>query len=463
MFYPRASAIAPLSSTNSSNEDSDSGTVAAETAISMEKVSQMVHAEERTKIFKNILSNTSSEYKSFKYIFSGFVSVIAAIVASSLYTLLLVHDVVKNPEYWYEFPFQISVAFSPIYAIHMMYDCAVFTNTDFIKSYCTWFALFMASFAPTWIMITAGYTIWTYALRLQYPVPLIGYIMFSAILVAVLVTLWYKFPFDWRKNQIFRKRLKWGLFAIYILNFAPLQYAAVSGALDAIPKDFQWIAAIFLPLVREFNGWAIEKMALKSVGGDPASTKIYIIQTVNVCYASFLTYNIGSIATIASTSIMIGTDFMINIIQCLRIIYLNRMGGNRRNTEKIIELLQELAITESVECSVPLTYIGVFLMAFYGPNGDVIGAIRNSYWHFSAVDDIAHTIKFVCMFFLIDFSSLVICAILLWFCSKINFYYAYAAIQKEFGVPFAATLALVMNGVSKKISSQVTWLYYYYI
>ena len=139
---------------------------------------------------------------------------------------------------------------------------------------------------------------------------------------------------------------------------------------------------------------------------------------------------------------------MINLVLCLRIIYLKRKNDNQANTPKIIELLQELVIVETVECSVPLIYIVVFIMAFYGPNGDVIGAIRNSYWHFTAVDDIAHTIIFVGMFFFIDVSSLVICATLLWFCCKINFYHAYAALQKEFWVPFAATLAIIMDGVS---------------
>ena len=111
-----------------------------------------------------------------------------------------------------------------------------------------------------------------------------------------------------------------------------------------------------------------------------------------------------------------------------------------------MQLLQELVISEMVEGMVPLCYLVCFSMAYYGPNGELFGNILNSYWHFSAVEDPTHTIKNVCIFFLIDTLSLVLCALLLWYCCQINLYKAYVALQKEFGMPFNVALAYKLNG-----------------
>ena len=146
---------------------------------------------------------------------------------------------------------------------------------------------------------------------------------------------------------------------------------------------------------------------------------------------------------------IIATDFLINICICLRIIHLWNKNGNRENIEKQTELLQLLVINEMVEFWSPICYLLCFLTAYYGPNADLIGNIRNSYWQFSSITDVERTITYVCTFLFVDLGSLILSTILLWIFCRINLYRIYGALFKEFGFGFSANLAIAFNLVIK--------------
>ena len=111
-----------------------------------------------------------------------------------------------------------------------------------------------------------------------------------------------------------------------------------------------------------------------------------------------------------------------------------------------IELLQALAIAELTELLVPLCYLLCLLIAYYGPNSDVIGNIRNSYWQYTAIQDINHAIQYLCTFFIVDFLGLLLCFYLLWRTCGINLYKVCAALIDEFRVSFAISLGMFFNG-----------------
>ena len=120
--------------------------------------------------------------------------------------------------------------------------------------------------------------------------------------------------------------------------------------------------------------------------------------------------------------------------------------------DKQIGLLQELVISEMVEVVIPLTYLLTFIVAYYGPNTELIGNVRNGYWQYTKTDDVGHTIEYVFMFFLVDVFSLIISATLLWCFCRINFYRAYSEIMKEFGIAFTIQMGSALNGVSLNFS-----------
>ena len=76
-----------------------------------------------------------------------------------------------------------------------------------------------------------------------------------------------------------------------------------------------------------------------------------------------------------------------------------------------------LVLCEILEVLVPLVYLSTFLIAYYGPNANILGNIRNEYWHYHAIDDVGRLMATVLQMFFIDLSSIVIGGLFLWkFC-----------------------------------------------
>ena len=63
------------------------------------------------------------------------------------------------------------------------------------------------------------------------------------------------------------------------------------------PTDYQWILGLILPLIRELNGWVVQKLAYQSAAGDSSGVKIICVQAVIVYHSMFLAYTVGNNAT----------------------------------------------------------------------------------------------------------------------------------------------------------------------
>ena len=119
------------------------------------------------------------------------------------------------------------------------------------------------------------------------------------------------------------------------------------------------------------------------------------------------------------------------------------------NIEKQVELLQDLMVNEIVEFVVPLSYLICFIIAYYGPNANLIGNVRSSQWQFVAVEDFEHTIGIIAIFFFVDLGSVLVSSLILWNFCQIKLWNVYIVVQKEFGWSFTATLITNLNGVRK--------------
>ena len=79
-----------------------------------------------------------------------------------------------------------------------------------------------------------------------------------------------------------------------------------------------------------------------------------------------------------------------------------------------------MIFTEVIEFTIPAGYTIVMLMAYFGPNAEIIGNIKNSQWQYSAINDLDETLFWINMMFLVDFASVVICGIVLRIFCKMN-------------------------------------------
>lgn len=164
-------------------------------------------------------------------------------------------------------------------------------------------------------------------------------------------------------------------------------------------------------------------------------------------HAKFVIYFFGTLATESTSICILAIDYLINLRLCLKLI----LGRKKcpQDTKSHVRLLQNLAINEMIEVVTPIAYLICLLIAFYGPNSELIGGVRNNHWHHSSIEDISHTITYISIFFMVDLTSVLLSGYLLWKYCKISLWRACLALQKEFGFLFALRLVNDVTGVSK--------------
>ena len=405
-------------------------------------------SEKRILFFTKILDNSETAGSWILYLLQGIGALIGCVVITSIYTLIPVHNLFEQPTYWYEFPLQIIFALYPSWAVMVIFRCSNYMNIKYIKNVRAFLYMWSIGSGILLILYGAQYLIWAVLLDYHYPVPLNGYITACAGMISFYSTICFQFPKDWRKDSKFKRRLLSFVLAMGLNQALVLQYAAITFILLTIDSDLQWIAALFLPFVREFNILISLPFARRASDGDLTSVELTLQHAVGTTHALFLSYTLGSVATFATGTIILVGDFVTNVITCLWLIYIRLRKPER--IEKQIELAQILVINEMVEFMVPLAYLLCFTVAFYGPNAELFGNVKSSYWHYSAVEDVTEVIEVVLTFFTIDFGSTLVSFFLLWRFCRINLGQVYLAVQKDYGVVFSNILVTNLSAVSKK-------------
>ena len=95
-------------------------------------------------------------------------------------------------------------------------------------------------------------------------------------------------------------------------------------------------------------------------------------------------------------------------------------------------------------------------MAFFGPNGEILGNIRLTIWHYQAITDIGAFTETIGTLLCVDFLSFLINGILLWTFCKINIVIELKNLQKQFWFYMACMEAVVFLEVllTKALASQ---------
>ena len=107
---------------------------------------------------------------------------------------------------------------------------------------------------------------------------------------------------------------------------------------------------------------------------------------------------------------------------------------------------------------IPIVYCVCFLMAYYGPNADILGNIKFSSWHYREVVDVGKLVANLSLLFAIDFSSGVIAGILLWLFCKINVLKILLELQIELWIIMAIQENWLLNDVSYLLLySNIKW------
>ena len=96
----------------------------------------------------------------------------------------------------------------------------------------------------------------------------------------------------------------------------------------------------------------------------------------------------------------------------------------------------------------PLTYMALILMAYFGPNAELLGNIKLRLWHYQKpIPDINAFVMNVSLFLIVDILSFVINGCLLWRFCKVNVIKLLQKLQKDFWIVFGIAEAFLLMEV----------------
>ena len=95
----------------------------------------------------------------------------------------------------------------------------------------------------------------------------------------------------------------------------------------------------------------------------------------------FLSVCVGGNATDATLYILVATDFFINNYFAA-VTWKAKRNFTEKSLPKLKKSVQILVLSESLEIVIPLAYLLCFVIAYHGPNADILGNIKNGYWQY---------------------------------------------------------------------------------
>ena len=417
-----------------------------DTSLQSEKILYEEVARKRLETFNSILFDEPIIFDWKKMFLYTFGIIIISVSSTIPYSLIPAHDLVLSPEYWYEVLFHAT--YGSIWGSCLnSFKASYFLNIRQIQYIHNISRMFLIECLLLLFFLISSHQVWTKILSYQYPIPFLGFVMTYSFTMIFCLIIWLHFSDDWRQDTEFQKRMKnYALYWCLSLTICSV-YMAIADILRQYPNQYQPIMALSLTLTREVFLRFGNKLIKNTASGDERGA--YIIHKYAVCVAHtiILCIVIGSYITITTMWFLMGLDFGINIILCLKVVWLKRRNlGSIRNQ---INILQDLAINELVEFHATLSFILVFSIAYYGPNAHLFGNISNSYWTYIAIEDITQTLGNMILFFLVDFSSVIISAVILWYFCNINLLKVFLALLEEFGNGFCIIIVSSLTLVSQ--------------
>ena len=230
--------------------------------------------------------------------------------------------------------------------------------------------------------------------------------------------------------------------------------------LNMVHPNYQWCLAIFFTLLKKFNIWWYTELARKASGGQENIARPVAIYGICVMHSISLTVLLGANITSTAAYLLMACDCIINTVSCAKIVKTHRNGIGTANSGQN-DALNCLALKEFLELVIPAIYSASFLIAFYGPNAEIIGGVKSEYWGHERVDNLSKKFEKIGMFFAIDIIRGISFGLVLWRFCRLNLFKAYCVIIQKYGILILLHIASNQAGV--RYSFTLVYLTHIYI
>ena len=97
-------------------------------------------------------------------------------------------------------------------------------------------------------------------------------------------------------------------------------------------------------------------------------------------------------------------------------------------------LASKLVVAEAIEGLTPIIYAICVAMAHYGPNGHLLGNMRNSYWSYKEIEDISNVFVTMFILFAVDSLSVLFNSFYLWKIRNLKMHREFLRIFKKYWI-----------------------------
>ena len=384
-------------------------------------------------------------------------------------TLLPVHNVITNPEYWYEIIFSsTSVFFHMACCSTIAAECTV---NPFNK---TKFRIIPDLFLTMKLVESLGYgmihMIWSIGLGYFEPFPKKYHIVFFLCFLALITRLWNLIPRQKRMDPASRKKCV-AFIGYYVwLMFQGFQVVLILDLLGLISQNHLWLIALIMLLTKEINGYVADKLITKSALAENLLEAQFMAKiNNNLCYSLVLTLvltkELEKTVRKVTELALLGINFAMNLVLCHKAIRQKSkvltFDSNARIRKSLMEeAVTELILNEVAEIIVPIAFILSYVVAFYGPNKDVLAGVGCTIWKSHEIEDLWSFLIPVVKMAALDSGSFLLAGGLLWECANINIVQEYCKTIKKYWKHLAFHGASYWSAVSiksiRKISNLLT-------
>ena len=360
------------------------------------------------------------------------------------------HNSIQHPKYWYEPIISGSLSVILTTSLDSLVSLKYYFREESMVSFGVFIMLYVATVAAFGLTYCMVYLLWTVGLEYNHPMPFMllgGYVQYSVHYMTLNILFHKKVP----SSNTATKRLRAFNISRVWTAFVDLQFRGLSFIFSMAPSEYQWLLAFGIPLLREFNFRMIYRIFIENP--KVKNGKMAVIIGVNAFTSLYVAIKLGHTATQTTSVLILSIDFILNLYSSLMIINKHRSTAINSlsitiHLKEMDYLVSKLILIELLEVLVPVSYIITVLIAYYGPNAEILGNIRNDYWQYESIEDIWEIVKVVLMMFIFDGCSAIIAGFMLWRVCSIDVLRKTSKLIGDLWPIIAVNIANYMNYVS---------------
>ena len=387
--------------------------------------------KERNRSIVEIFTGKSNIKVDFSSIACCFLGILTSIVLTLPTTMYPLHDAIGNHEYWYECLIPYVLGWLPICVVIISTNGLLLFGVGGLSAVKISVIMYCAAIIPLIALECLFYFLWVNIGDYVWPMPFQGYIIMPAAGTSAMAIFYVLCTRTWKTSGHAKRKTLYALVFLISMIIGEWFYKIMLYLFQNIDENYQWTLAFLILVVRALHFRMLKWCAAKTVGVEDATVTIIAAHFSAMRHVLFLSVNLVN-STRLTSYLILGSDFVINVVSCAKImVYIK--NPSEKNEQRKRSAILVLIVNETVELVGPILYSLCLLLAYFGPNAEVLGNVKSGLWQYVAIDDIYETYFWIVLMVFIDLVSTVISFAVLQTYAHVNIIKAYIQMQKVLG------------------------------